>query len=284
MADSSQQHTTTPPLDGLHDRGWHIRAVRRDLAITGILAAIFIPISYFFLDVRIAWFADGLESVKPVANVLTQFADTKFYYVAFITALLATLILDRGPIKKNILFWLAFALLIYITYYSAELDEEFGWLVYIPTIFITWLIYKRRDFVPWALFLLIAIAWSGLIINILKIIFGRFRPSELVEKGHFGLDLFTTGYDNASFPSGHATAAATVFTVLWLMYPSKWLLWGILGITLAFTRIFTLSHYVSDVIAGLWLGAFLTLILHFFFTTRQNIHPYLVLNPPRSMK
>ncbi|QDU34696.1 undecaprenyl pyrophosphate phosphatase [Poriferisphaera corsica] len=283
MADSSQ-NSSNANVGGmtshLRDRGWHLASVRRDFAITGVLSAIMVVVAYMFIDVRVSWFALEQDWLKPIANVITQFGDTKFYYITLVVALLSTLFLDRGPVKKNLHYWLLLAAILFFYGWGDRLYRHYEWVVIFPAIGVAWLIYRRRDLVSWALFLMLAIAWSGLSVNIVKIIFGRFRPSELQQAGHFGFDFFTIGPANASFPSGHATAAATLATVLWLMYPRQWMLWVVVGLVIAFSRVFTLSHYVSDVVAGLYFGSFMTLVLHYFLTSRRTIHPFLVLNAP----
>ncbi len=69
----------------------------------------------------------------------------------------------------------------------------------------------------------------------------------------------TTGY---SFPSGHATFAGGVIVGLWLV-KDKLLAWAatILGLLLAFGRVYVGMHYPGDVLGGLAFGGLLVLIL-----------------------
>jgi diacylglycerol kinase (ATP) len=106
-----------------------------------------------------------------------------------------------------------------------------------------------------ALFLIIPLGWGGS--AFFKVVLHRERPEHR-------LDLLTSsGY---AYPSGHTLAivAATiavgaVFAVT-RQSPRRRLLWtlggGALAISVAFDRWLTGSHYVSDIIGGALLGAF----------------------------
>ena len=295
MTDADSQPTDTieqAPLPAMV--GWHLHCVRRDYVLLALPTLILVVISYIFFDERVAWFVVELDSpIKSIANVLTKFAEAKFYYDTIILALVANWVIDKHEETKNVAFAVGLGVLAFLAFFFARLEGNFDIFAaqpltvllnalyfFLPLLAVLLLIRKKPTLIPWVFFLLIAIAWSGIIINILKVIFGRFRPNMLAEAREFGFSFFSTGYDNASFPSGHATTAATIAAALWLMWPSKWLLWAILGVTLAFTRIFTSSHYISDVLAGLYLGSLLTLLLHHFMTKHPTIRAALPLSTP----
>ena len=106
------------------------------------------------------------------------------------------------------------------------------------------------------LFPVICSLLAGLVANILKPIFGRWRPKAYFEMdGAYGFDPFSgIGYIHASFPSGHSFSAMAMMAGLAICFP-KWripcfLVGGIVGLS----RVLLKAHYVSDVIAGLALG------------------------------
>lgn len=111
---------------------------------------------------------------------------------------------------------------------------------------------------PWpawrSALLVCCVGGSGLFVNLLKWIFGRYRPPMLLKEDLFGFSFFGKGYMLHSFPSGHsATAASLVVVACYLMPRFKWL-WLVLGLLIAISRIFVGAHYPSDVIAGWTVG------------------------------
>ena len=120
------------------------------------------------------------------------------------------------------------------------------------------------------LYFLSAILLSGILVNILKAIFGRARPW-LLEQDIYGFFPFSMDSYYASFPSGHTTTAFAVATALFVLFPRYKLLWYTYGVTIAVARIGFFDHYLSDVLAGALLGTFSALFLakrykKFFFS------------------
>lgn len=100
---------------------------------------------------------------------------------------------------------------------------------------------------PWAagLFLL-GSALSAAIVQVLKSIFGRVRPDEILVVS-----------DHGSFPSGHTANAATIAVLAVVLFPRLWV--AIVG--LAWTALMALgrtqlhAHWLSDTIGGVLIGA-----------------------------
>jgi membrane-associated phospholipid phosphatase len=106
-----------------------------------------------------------------------------------------------------------------------------------------------------------ALAWGVCTTEfLLKPLFGRQPPAGWVIHGTYVFSwLLPT--DNSTFPSGHAVQMAAVATVFWRAYPGwRWLC---VGLPLLFSAAFVLGnwHYVSDVIAGLFVGVTAGLIV-----------------------
>ncbi|NOZ77594.1 MAG: phosphatase PAP2 family protein [Acidobacteria bacterium] len=93
---------------------------------------------------------------------------------------------------------------------------------------------------------------AGLITPALKVVVGRFRPPEGVGAGHFSP---VSGHH--SFPSGEATEAFAVASVVAAHTNSRWLqgaAWGLAGLV-GWERIELDRHWASDVVAGALIGA-----------------------------
>jgi len=148
----------------------------------------------------------------------------------------------RRPVKRSVK-WIT------------ELGESGIYLAaLLPTVAVLWGLNHRL----WAAKLgLIAasIGAAGIAVNLMKVLFGRSRPGAYFEAGAWGFDPFSIGYDFNSFPSGHAAVVGAIAMALVFIAPRLWPLFAAYAVTIGFTRVLTESHYISDVIAGLFLGA-----------------------------
>jgi membrane-associated phospholipid phosphatase len=97
--------------------------------------------------------------------------------------------------------------------------------------------------------------------NQLKYVFGRTWPDSwgpqilsLIHDNVYGFNFFHPGPSFESFPSGHAAVAAAVMSVLWMLFPRLRALWA-LGVCTADLGLVLLNlHFVSDVVAGTFVG------------------------------
>jgi membrane-associated phospholipid phosphatase len=106
-----------------------------------------------------------------------------------------------------------------------------------------------------------ALAWGVCTTEfLLKPFFQRVPPAEWFAHGTSAVQWFSRE-DNGSFPSGHAAQLAAVGTILWSAY-RRWR-WIYVGITLLLSAVLVAGnwHYVSDVIAGLFVGVTAGLIV-----------------------
>jgi lipid A 4'-phosphatase len=107
---------------------------------------------------------------------------------------------------------------------------------------------RAASFVPGLIFA--AVAVSGLIVDLLKVIVGRTRPKLLFAGDAYSFGWFGLRADDWSFPSGHAATAAAVMTALWCLWPRPLYLYVAGAALVAVSRVITGAHYPSDVIAG----------------------------------
>lgn len=103
-------------------------------------------------------------------------------------------------------------------------------------------------------YVFLAVAASGIIANLIKLLVGRARPKLFEDAGSYAFNWFAGDSDWASFPSGHATTAMAFGVALALLFPR--LRWAFLslGFWIAFSRMVVRAHYPSDVLAGCLLG------------------------------
>ncbi|GAA4378560.1 phosphatase PAP2 family protein [Agromyces bauzanensis] len=122
--------------------------------------------------------------------------------------------------------------------------------VIVPAIIVVGLLLWRR---PWAAgFFVAAIAASGLVTRVLKVLVGRVRPEDILVSPDFG-----------SFPSGHASNAAVIATALGLILLRTWVWVAGAAYTLLMmaSRMYLGAHWVSDVVGGMLVGAGAALIV-----------------------
>jgi membrane-associated phospholipid phosphatase len=127
-----------------------------------------------------------------------------------------------------------------------------GWfgVLAVPIAGAVGLIVLRR---PWAsVFFLAAEAVSAAGVQVLKHLFGRVRPEEILVVSDYG-----------SFPSGHVANAATIAVAAIVVFPRAWVvvagaMWVML---MAFSRTYLHAHWLSDTLGGALVGAGATLLV-----------------------
>jgi lipid A 4'-phosphatase len=107
-------------------------------------------------------------------------------------------------------------------------------------------------------FLFLAVAASGLLVDLLKVVVGRARPKLLFAAGTYDFGWFGLRSDEWSFPSGHAATAAALMTALWCLWPRPLLFYIAAAALVAISRVVIGAHYLSDVIAGAVIAVIVT--------------------------
>ncbi len=112
----------------------------------------------------------------------------------------------------------------------------------------------RTDAAWRAAFVFLAVAASGLFADILKPMAGRLRPEVLLSRNLYGFTGIGAHADHWSFPSGHSVTAGALAFALAILYPRLRAVWIAAAASIAFSRIALDRHYLSDVLAGLYIG------------------------------
>ncbi|MFE5408597.1 phosphatase PAP2 family protein [Microbacterium sp. NPDC056569] len=100
---------------------------------------------------------------------------------------------------------------------------------------------------PWAAaYFLAAEAVSAAGVQVLKHLFGRVRPEDILVISDYG-----------SYPSGHVANAATIAVAVVVIFPRVWV--AIVGaawvLLMAFSRTYLHAHWLSDTVGGAFIGA-----------------------------
>jgi len=118
-------------------------------------------------------------------------------------------------------------------------------------------------------FLFAAIAAPSLFATIIKRVIGRARPYVGGQADPFLYGRLVWRPDYASMPSGHATTAFAAAIAVGLLWPRLRPAMLIYAVIIAVSRIVLDAHYLSDVIAGAFVGSVGALLVRDWFARRH---------------
>jgi lipid A 4'-phosphatase len=119
-----------------------------------------------------------------------------------------------------------------------------------------------------ALFFVIAVGGAGLIVNLLKIVFGRARPRLLFSEHLYGFQFFGPDADFWSFPSGHTVTAVAVAAAVTFLWPRLLAPFAVLAVLVGLARVVATAHYLSDVLFSVYVAVVFALSTKVWFERR----------------
>ena len=189
----------------------------------------------------------------------------KRWWMAFLAALvaLALALTFDGQLSRWAQSWpeAIRGALVQITPYG-----ESDWILYpsaalfaitaVVALFVRWKLMRTLlwQFAALYGFIFIGVGLPSLIAALVKRVIGRARPQYLDEVGTLGFRWNWLDWTYQSFPSGHATTAFALATVIGFISP-RWFYPGVaMAALIALSRVSMGVHYPSDIVAGAILG------------------------------
>jgi membrane-associated phospholipid phosphatase len=93
-------------------------------------------------------------------------------------------------------------------------------------------------------------------VELLRFVFGRIGPEEYLATGAYGFQYLSLGVEpSRSFPSEYGVLAGAIAGLVWPMAPTYRPTIFVLALLLPGSQILVGTHFVSDIVAGLAIGA-----------------------------
>ena len=109
-------------------------------------------------------------------------------------------------------------------------------------------------------FMIISMATSGILINIIKLVVGRERPRFLFREGTADFHPFALRIADCSFPSGHTQSICAAMLCLAFLFPALRPLFFVVAVLVSASRVILGAHYFADVMASVFIAVAITLL------------------------
>jgi undecaprenyl-diphosphatase len=201
----------------------------RRLAVGAIAGIVLVALAMQFLDARGVTFAHALPpAVVDTFNEITDFGRSGWFLLPLALLIVLTAALATGGAGRIGSLVLA------------SLAVRFGYVF-------------------------VAIALPGLVVTVVKRLIGRVRPSDV---GPFAYMPWSWRHEYASLPSGHSTTAFAAAVAIGALWPKARIPMLIYAAIIAVSRIVITAHFVSDVVAAAFVGAFGAVVVRNWYAAR----------------
>lgn len=169
-----------------------------------------------------------------------------------------------------------------IAWWCSKFGE--GWVIAVVGIFFSliYLLANRPGVAANIFFVALTSELTGLAATILRLFFGRARPSNHeVAQGFYGMwhdgHWILGQFKFSSFPSGHTASAVGLMAAAWLVHRGWGALLAVYAVAVMWSRLALQAHHLSDVLAStvlaitlaVWMKPFLLTSIEFQF---GNLH------------
>jgi membrane-associated phospholipid phosphatase len=120
---------------------------------------------------------------------------------------------------------------------------------------------KRKMWANRALFVFLSISSSGILVLIIKFIFGRYRPKMFLQQQLYGFNFFQLKGKLTSFPSGHASTIVALMLALYFINPKYRAIYFVVALVIVISRVLVCHHYLTDAVFGAYLAVVTTVCL-----------------------
>ena len=127
---------------------------------------------------------------------------------------------------------------------------------------------KRKVWSNRALFVFLSISFSGILVLIIKFIFGRYRPKMFLQGQLYGFKFFQLKGKLTSFPSGHASTIVALMLALYFINPKYRVIYFVIALVIVISRVLVCHHYLTDAVFGSYLAIVTTVWLKHFMEKR----------------
>lgn len=114
-------------------------------------------------------------------------------------------------------------------------------------------------------FMIVSMITAAALLNILKLVIGRYRPRYMFNEGLVGFEPFGVALKMASFPSGHAQSICSAMIALMFLTPRYTPIYLFVALAVSASRFLTAVHFVSDVIVGAFVSFAVAVLIRYWF-------------------
>ena len=120
---------------------------------------------------------------------------------------------------------------------------------------------KKRVWSNRALLVFLSISISGILVLIIKYIFGRYRPKMFLNEQLYGFQFFELKGKFTSFPSGHASTIVALMLICYFISPKYRVIYFAIAFVIVISRVLVCHHYLTDVVFGSYVAVVTTVCL-----------------------